>query len=204
MTNNISFLAKSAHTARFIPLRHYEDSYEILNFYPFLIRNRHTGKVLTEFDNEKGYPMVCLHQHKCRKHRLIAEQFIPNPDPMHNTQVDHKNGIKGDYHVHNLRWTNSEENQLNRRNVDGERVVSNRNCIGERLIEMKHYGNHQFQPKTYYMNPESNMFYRKTSLGYKPLHENIPQKGSNYVYAFNTDNVPVRVSIERFRELNKL
>lgn len=41
-------------------------------------------------------------------HRLVAMQFIPNPDNL--TDVNHKNHDKGDNHVDNLEWMSHSDN----------------------------------------------------------------------------------------------
>jgi hypothetical protein len=44
-------------------------------------------------------------------HRLVAETFIKNPDPL-KTQVNHKNMIKFDNSVKNLEWVTCSENKF--------------------------------------------------------------------------------------------
>ena len=66
--------------------------------------------------NHKGYPVVYLSKNgKCYTkvvHRLVAKAFIPNPDPINKTQVNHIDGIKTNNNVKNLEWCNNSENQL--------------------------------------------------------------------------------------------
>ena len=55
-----------------------------------------------------GYLMVDLYKEnkatKAYLHRLIAEHFIPNDDPINKTQVNHINGNKLDNSISNLEW----------------------------------------------------------------------------------------------------
>lgn len=58
--------------------------------------------------SNKGYLRVSLSNDRIKHkklsvHRLVAEAFIPNPNNL--PQVDHKNEIKTDNHVSNLRWS---------------------------------------------------------------------------------------------------
>ena len=48
-------------------------------------------------------------------HRLVAEAFVPNPDPEKYPQCDHINRIKTDNRAENIRWVSHGENQINRR-----------------------------------------------------------------------------------------
>lgn len=43
-------------------------------------------------------------------HRLIANAFIPNPDPKTKDQVNHKDGVKTNNHYKNLEWVSCQEN----------------------------------------------------------------------------------------------
>ena len=62
-----------------------------------------------------GYLIIKLTHNKEQKtkklHRLIAENYIPNPD--NKLFVDHKNRDRKDNRIENLRWVTSSENNLN-------------------------------------------------------------------------------------------
>tara|TARA_R110000787_G_scaffold46309_1_gene112459 strand:- start:1736 stop:2182 length:447 start_codon:yes stop_codon:yes gene_type:complete len=74
--------------------------------------NKKSNKYLKPYDNGHGYKIVRLRNRKSHSiHRLVAIHYIPNPD--NKPQVDHKNRIRDDNHVENLRWVNSSENILN-------------------------------------------------------------------------------------------
>lgn len=43
-------------------------------------------------------------------HRVVAELFVPNPDPERNNCVNHKNFNRWDNHASNLEWCTTKEN----------------------------------------------------------------------------------------------
>ena len=93
--------------------------YEISRKYPYPIRNKTTNKILKTNINHDGYKRIGLTSNdgirkKCQLHRLIAKQWITNPDPIHKKQVDHINRDRLDNHISNLRWASSSENTLNK------------------------------------------------------------------------------------------
>lgn len=77
------------------------------------------GKFIKGHQEPKGYIRIKLSCNKktLRKyaHVIIAEHFVPNPNPESYDQVDHINHKRDDNPAYNLRWSNNHLNQLNRR-----------------------------------------------------------------------------------------
>ena len=91
-----------------------DNDYEIFSEYPYPIRKKGSDKIITEWINEYGYIKCSLNCKQYRKHRIIAQQFIPNDDPDNKIEVDHINTIKTDNRIENLKWATRSENSKNR------------------------------------------------------------------------------------------
>lgn len=59
---------------------------------------------------DKGYVSIILNDKNMAIHRLVATQFIPNPE--NKKIVNHKDGDKLNNNVNNLEWVTSSENNL--------------------------------------------------------------------------------------------
>ena len=74
-------------------------------------RENRTNKMKPSIDKD-GYLCVGLRkngkQYRRHIHRLVAETYIQNPDNL--PVVNHKNGVKDDNRVCNLRWTDRKGN----------------------------------------------------------------------------------------------
>lgn len=101
------------------------------------------GKPLSYSLNHRGYCIINFYvEHKrigFAIHTLVATQFIPNDDPLHKTQVNHKNGDKTKNNVENLEWTTPKENVEHSINVLGHsnKGVLNGNARGIVGIDIK-------------------------------------------------------------------
>lgn len=102
------------------------------------------GKLLKPGINKLGYLRVVLFanhkQETVAVHRLVAKEFIPNPDGKRT--VNHKNGIKTDNRVENLEWATYGENHKHAyisgiRNPPSEHPVLQLSKDGEVITEYK-------------------------------------------------------------------
>ena len=89
-------------------------TYEISNF--GRVRNIRTGRILHTFINTNGYEIVQLHnQGDCftkKIHRLVAETFVYNDDPIIKTDINHIDGNKLNNDSGNLEWCTRQENTI--------------------------------------------------------------------------------------------
>lgn len=70
-----------------------------------LVGNRIYGHI-----DRCGYNEIILNGHQYRRHRVIAEAFVDNPD--NKPFVNHKDGIKFNNRAENLEWVTRSENAV--------------------------------------------------------------------------------------------
>lgn len=66
------------------------------------VKNLKTDRILKPDSSNRGYDKVDLDGKKYYIHRLVATNFVPNPNGW--DKVAHKNGDKSDNFFNNLRW----------------------------------------------------------------------------------------------------
>ena len=84
----------------FRPIKEFEGMYLISN--KGEVYSNKTNKILIPHMDKDGYLKVKLSGKQRFIHRLVAIEFIPNPNNL--LQVNHKNGVKTDNYVDNLEW----------------------------------------------------------------------------------------------------
>ena len=178
----------------------FNDNYQIFTEFPYQIRNINSKRIIKESIDSKGYVYVCINRKQTRKHRLVALQFIPNPDNL--PQVDHIDRDKTNYHVNNLRWVDNATNQQNAgstRGVQHEFFNKIPNDDNSPVIEVNEYNNYTFE-NLYYSN---NYFYFYNGINYK--RANIHNEGRGcYIYAYDTTHHQRKISYLKFKRLHDL
>ena len=188
--------------------------YEMSVEYPHTIRRIDNKKEISENEDKDGYLVVSLNvgnkNKLCKKHRLIAEQFLLNPDNL--PMIDHINHDKKDNRISNLRFVSNSTNQYNRlstRSVHYEFIED----IPDDAVVVDFYdsrtGRKEFDIDKYYyyFDEELNkdIFYNRINENlYKILHINMIKGGLQAVYLIDKNNRNVGVYINKFKQQHDL
>lgn len=115
---------------QWLPITHYEAFYEVSSHGRIrshdrvIVRSKGSsyllpGRIMKTRLDRDGYELVTLNDgHKARTfktHRLVAQEFIPNPEGL--PQVDHDDGIRNHNKVGNLAWSTISRNLSKRHNI---------------------------------------------------------------------------------------
>ena len=178
-----------------------DTDYEIFSEFPHQIRRKSNKRIVKEFIGGNGYASCKLNSKAYHKHRIVALQFIPNPDNL--PCVDHKNRNRSDYHIENLRFVSYTENNKNKSsnlNVELEyfdEIPAEENDI----IQVREYGNHEFED-LYYAN---DCFYVWNGIQYRKLtiiYDNRTEAAT--VKAWNKNKKRVVIYYSKFKRLYNL
>ena len=196
--------------SEWVPLNEFAD-YEIMNEYPFHIRRRDNKRIVSEStNNSRGYVRVKLNGVYYTLHRLIAKQFIDNPDNL--PEVDHINHNRTDNHIENLRFVSSSDNQINKSIQKGIRYEFVDDIPDDAMAVDFYEGRNERRVfddgRYYYWFDETNnedIFYGKVSENtYRILHINHNKSGNAYVNVRDTNNKNAPLMIDRFKYQHNL
>ena len=188
--------------AEFIDLIDFENDYEIKTTYPHEIRNKRTGRTVKESLNEGGYYRVHLNRVKYYKHRLIAKQFVPNPN--NYPCVDHINHQRNDNHISNLRWVSLSENNKNKSSHKGVNYIfyDYADFEDDDIIVIDEYNGREIED--YYYDMLSEKFLFDTGVNYRELHVNFDRNGYAFVCVRDVYNKLVCICINKFKRIHDL
>ena len=173
-----------------------DNDYQIFDEEPYQIRRKSNKKIVSEhIDKTTGYIRCNLNQKPYLKHRIIALQFIPNPDNL--PQVDHINKIRTDNRLDNLRWVNRSTNNKNRTS-NNNYIYNYVDEISDNSIVIDEFEAHHFM--NYYYDVDADKFYYH-DVQYRELPIIDQQYRSLFVYAVDNDNKQRRITINRFKKL---
>ena len=187
----------------FVTLKDFENEYEILNKYPYTIRRKKDHYVVKESINKSnGYVQVNLSGKPYQKHRIIAKQFIPNPNDL--PFIDHISRDRTDYHLSNLRWVSASENN---RNASGRHGVSYEfiDNIPDEAIVITHYDlrneRRYFAENKYYYHYDEDIFYERiTDDVYRVMHINTAKSGRKFIATRDINNKQTTFYIHTFKQ----
>jgi hypothetical protein len=137
--------------------------YEISTTYPHPIRDIRHQNEKNEFELN-GYARLHFNKRLIAKHRLIAMQWLPNPDNL--PEVHHKNGDTHNNHLSNLMWVSKKTNQSNKFKYAGREILYY-DSLSDDAIEVPVYGDWQFDDLWF----DNGKFYSYTGLAYRELPE---------------------------------
>ena len=123
------------------------------------------------------------------KHRLIAQQFIPNDDPENKTMIDHINHDRTDYHLSNLRWVSRIDNTRNMATLMGEQVPIH-DKLPDTAEPLESYGSHWFDGL--FIDYEQEKLYLFNGVNYREL---IPRRNQSSIVYYCYDLQKKRVSL---------
>ena len=129
------------------------NNYEICVEYPHQIRKKSNGRIINEWIHHSGYVHCSLNGKTYQKHRIIAIQFIPNPNNL--PFIDHINTIKTDNRIANLRFCTHSTNMRNMssyHNVEAIYVDE----LPENSIQILNHNDYIFND--YYIDDEANIY----------------------------------------------
>ena len=179
-----------------------DKDYEIWNQYPYPLRRKGSDKVISEcLRSSDGYACCKLNNITYQKHRIIAQQFIDNPNNL--PFIDHINHNRADNRIENLRWCSSSENNKNKASNKGivYDYFDEIPCENiDDIIEVRDYGRHIFED-LYYCN---DCFYFFNGIQYRRLHINYKKNGSAYVQPYDNEGRNCCIYYSKFKRLYDL
>lgn len=151
-----------------------DHDYEIYSDYPHQIRKKVNKRIVSESLRQNGYVQLCMNLRNYTKHRVIALQFIPNPNNL--PSVDHINHNKVDNRVENLRWVSNSDNNKNK-SSHRQHVYQYLDEIPADSVPLDFYNDHEFEG--YSIDSNDNVYYHN-GIRFRKLYKADPRGTGNY------------------------
>ena len=146
------------------PLKDFENDYEVETEPPHRIRKISSGWIVTTtLNNRSGYIDIRLNGKTYLYHRILAKQFIPNPDDL--PEIDHINQIKTDNRLDNLRWVDRSKNLKNRVKYVKQKSEFLDHAPDD-IIRITEFNGVEYQPYKYYFCFKNNRVIQRVN-GFK-------------------------------------
>ncbi len=174
-----------------------DPDYEIFTEEPYEVRKKSNRKVIKESIDSTGYVILHLNKRKYYKHRILAQQFIENPNNL--PCVDHINRNRQDNRLNNLRFVSYSENSKNKTS-QGNVIYEYFDEIDEDSMEVEFYGNHVVE--NYYFH--DNIFYFFNGINFRKLYINIDKCGLYFVYMRDVEGNRFRCFYSKFKKEHDL
>ena len=143
-----------------------------------------------------GYVTVTLNQKAHYKHRLVAIQFVRNPDPERLLYVNHKNHVRNDNRIDNLEWVTRGQNRNDLSRTKNGRQVEYVDELPERYVVVNNYNGCTFND--YYFADEK--FFKQIHNG---AYRVIPWHCSSVctcVSLKDNDDIPRHINRNKFKK----
>lgn len=172
-------------------------NYEISSKYPHEIRRKGTNTNIKLTLKPNGYLQCALNGKKLYHHRIVALQFIPNPD--NKQEVDHINRIRNDNRISNLRWVSHYENMQNlgeRSGYAGKSFIFTEE-IDKDCIKIEKYGNRELEGYYYDFNLDQ-FYYEVETNKYRLLNVCNCKDGRKIILMLDKNRVKFQLCIKKF------
>ena len=176
-----------------------DSDYEIFTEEPYQIRKKSNGLIIKEsIHKSSGYIRVMLNQVQFYKHQILARQFLPNP--LNLEFVDHKNRIRTDNRLINLRWIDRAGNMKNKVSC-GEYKYNYVDEISDNSFMIEEYGNHKLS--NYFYDYDADKFYHFDEDQYRELRVCQHPTGE-LVNMIDDEGKKFTLRIKKFKKLNNI
>ena len=184
-----------------------DPDYEVNENNVYQIRRKGTNEnIKLTLNKNTGYYICTLNRKKWLHHRVIALQFIPNPDE--KPEVDHINRIRNDNRIENLRWCSHYENMQNRGEISEYRGYAGKSFIfteeiDKDCIKIEKYGTRELEG--YYYDFNLDQFYKQTEDGkYRLLNVIHCKDGNEILNLYDKNHTRFKFSVNKFKSDNEL